>query len=135
MPAIEHRSVLGILFSSTLFPDRAPAGHVGLTVFAGGLRQPETARLATNELLARIAPDLHELVGVNTPPAFVKHTYWPRAIPQYVLGYERYLEAINQLELSTSGLFIGGNVRDASRRAKNSPGKRRSSAENCSGGL
>ena len=112
VPAIEHRSVLDILFSSTLFPDRAPAGHVGLTVFAGGLRQPETARLATNELLARIAPDLHELVGVNTPPAFVKHTYWPRAIPQYVLGYERYLEAINQLELSTSGLFVGGNVRD-----------------------
>ncbi len=112
VPAIEHRSVLGILFSSTLFPDRAPAGHVGLTVFAGGLRQPETARLTTNELLARIGLDLHELVGVNTPPAFVKHTYWPRAIPQYVLGYERYLEAINQLELSTSGLFVGGNVRD-----------------------
>ncbi len=112
VPAIEHRSVLGILFSSTLFPGRAPDDHVGLTVFAGGLRQPETARLATNELLARIALDLHELVGVNTPPAFVKHTYWPRAIPQYVLGYERYLEAINQLELSASGLFVGGNVRD-----------------------
>jgi oxygen-dependent protoporphyrinogen oxidase len=112
VPAIEHRSVLGILFSSTLFPERAPEGHVGLTVFAGGLRQPETARLSTNDLLARIALDLHDLVGVNTPPAFVKHTFWPRAIPQYVLGYERYIEAINQLELSTSGLFIGGNVRD-----------------------
>lgn len=112
VPAIEHRSVLGILFSTTLFPDRAPAGHVGLTVFAGGLRQPDIARLATNELLARIGLDLHELVGVNTPPVFVKHTYWPRAIPQYVLGYERYLEAINRLEGSTSGLFIGGNVRD-----------------------
>ena len=112
VPAIEHRSVLGILFSTSLFPDRAPAGHVGLTVFAGGLRQPETARLPTNELLTRIALDLHDLVGVSTPPVFVKHTYWPRAIPQYVLGYERYLEAINQLELSTAGLFIGGNVRD-----------------------
>jgi oxygen-dependent protoporphyrinogen oxidase len=55
---------------------------------------------------------LHELVGVNTPPVFVKHTYWPRAIPQYVLGYERYLEAIKKVELSTPGLFIGGNVRD-----------------------
>ncbi len=112
VPAIEHRSVLGVLFSSSMFPDRAPAGHVGLTIFAGGLRQPETARLATDELLARIAPDLRELVGVNTPPDFIKHTFWPRAIPQYVLGYERYLEAINRLELSAGGLFIGGNVRD-----------------------
>jgi oxygen-dependent protoporphyrinogen oxidase len=112
VPAVEHRAVLGILFSSTLFPDRAPAGHVGLTIFAGGLRQPDTARLTTEALLARIAPDLHDLVGVSTPPVFVKHTFWPRAIPQYILGYERYLAAINQLELSTTGLFIGGNVRD-----------------------
>jgi oxygen-dependent protoporphyrinogen oxidase len=112
VPAIEHRSVLGVLFSSSMFPDRAPAGHVGLTIFAGGLRQPETARLPTGELLARIATDLRELVGVNTPPDFIKHTFWPRAIPQYVLGYERYLEAINRLELSAGGLFIGGNVRD-----------------------
>lgn len=112
VPAVEHRSVLGILFSSTLFPDRAPPGHVGLTIFAGGLRQPDVARLTTDELIARIVPDLHDLVGVNTPPVFVKHTYWPRAIPQYVLGYERYLEAIKQVELSTQGLFIGGNVRE-----------------------
>jgi oxygen-dependent protoporphyrinogen oxidase len=112
VPAVEHRAVLGILFSSTLFPERAPAGHVGLTIFAGGLRQPDTARLTTEALLARIAPDLQDLVGVNTPPVFVKHTFWPRAIPQYVLGYERYLDALNQVELSTKGLFIGGNVRE-----------------------
>ncbi len=112
VPAVEHRAVLGILFSSTLFPERAPAGHVGLTIFAGGLRQPDTARLTTEALLARIAPDLRDLVGVNTPPVFVNHTFWPRAIPQYVLGYERYLDALNQVELSTKGLFIGGNVRE-----------------------
>jgi oxygen-dependent protoporphyrinogen oxidase len=112
VPAVEHRSVLGILFSTSLFPGRAPDGHVGLTVFAGGMRQPDTARLPTDELLARIARDLKDLVGVTTPPAFVKHTFWPRAIPQYVLGYERFLEAINQLELAHNGLFVGGNVRD-----------------------
>lgn len=112
VPAVERRAVLGILFSTSLFPDRAPAGHVGLTIFAGGLRSPDTARLTTNALLAHIAPDLTGLVGVSGPPAFVKHTFWPRAIPQYILGYERYFEAINQVEQSTKGLFIGGNVRD-----------------------
>ena len=112
VPAVERRQVLGMLFSSTLFPDRAPPGHVGLTIFAGGLRQPDSARLDTDALLARISPDLRDLVGVTTPPAFVKHTFWPKAIPQYILGYERYLDAINRLELSTHGIFIGGNVRD-----------------------
>ena len=112
VPAVERRQVLGVLFSSTLFPGRAPAGHVGLTIFAGGMRQPETARLSTAALLARIAPDLDDFVGVTTPPVFVKHTFWPRSVPQYVLGYERYVEAMNRVELATKGLFIGGNARD-----------------------
>ena len=112
VPEVERREVLGMLFSSTLFPNRAPEGYVGLTIFAGGMRQPETARLATAALVERIAPDLRDLVGAQGEPAFVKHTFWPRAIPQYVVGYERYLDAIDALEKSAPGLFIGGNARD-----------------------
>lgn len=112
VPEIERREVLGILFSSTLFPDRAPAGHVGLTLFAGGMRQPDSARLSTAALLERIAPDLRDLVGATGAPAFVKHTFWPRAIPQYIIGYERYVETMESLEKSAPGLFIGGNARD-----------------------
>jgi oxygen-dependent protoporphyrinogen oxidase len=58
VPAREQRSLLGVLFSSSLFADRAPDGHVALTVFAGGMRQPETGRLDTAALLARVLPDL-----------------------------------------------------------------------------
>lgn len=112
VPAVEKRSVLGILFSSTLFPERAPEGHVGLTVFMGGMRQPELARLPTEALLAQIARDLYDLVGVTTPPLFMRHSFWPRAIPQYSLGYGRFLDAMARVEQSAAGLFIGGNVRD-----------------------
>jgi oxygen-dependent protoporphyrinogen oxidase len=112
VPAIEKREVLGILFSSTLFPDRAPAGHVGLTVFVGGMRQPENARLGTAALLERIAPDLRDFVGASGAPAFVKHSYWPKAIPQYNLGHERFLEPMARCEADYPGIFIGGNVRD-----------------------
>lgn len=112
VPAVEHRDVLGILFSSTLFPGRAPAGHVGLTVFVGGMRQPQHARLPTKELLTKVARDLRELVGASGEPAFVKHSYWPRAIPQYQLGYERHFETMAQLERRHPGVFVGGNARD-----------------------
>lgn len=111
-PEKERRDVLGILFSSTLFPGRAPDGHVALTVFAGGMRQPEHARLGTPQLLERVRRDLQELVGVKGEPVFVKHTQWPRAIPQYQLGYERYQEAMTCLENTTPRLFIGGQCRD-----------------------
>lgn len=111
-PGIERRDVLGILFSSTLFPGRAPEGHVGLTVFVGGMRQPEHARLATPQLLERIGRDLRELVGASGEPVFVKHSFWPKAIPQYQLGYESHLETMTRLEQAHAGLFLGGQVRD-----------------------
>ena len=112
VPALEKRDVLGILFSSSLFPGRAPDGHVGLTIFAGGTRQPDHARLTPEQLLARIDRDLRELVGATGAPVFMRHTFWPRAIPQYVPGYERWQEQATALENAHAGLFIGGNARD-----------------------
>lgn len=112
VPAVEHRSFLGVLFSSTLFPHRAPPGHVALTVFAGGMRQPETARLPTAALLPTILPDLRKLLGISGEPVFTRHTFWPRAIPQYNLGHERFLEPIARCEQEHPGLFIGGQARD-----------------------
>jgi oxygen-dependent protoporphyrinogen oxidase len=85
---------------------------VALTVFAGGMRQPDNARLGPEELLLRIGRDLRDLVGVEGRPVFLRHTHWPRAIPQYVPGFERWLEQMTALEDRHPGLFIGGNARD-----------------------
>lgn len=112
VPAREQRSLLGVLFSSSLFAGRAPAGHVALTVFAGGMRQPETGRLGTPALLARVLPDLRDLLGVSGDPVFTHHTFWPKAIPQYNLGHERFLEPLARIEGKHPGLFIGSNARD-----------------------
>lgn len=112
VPEIERRSVLGILFSSSLFEGRAPEEHVALTVMVGGARQPELARLPEEQLLAEIASDLRELLGVNGEPVFRRHSCWPRAIPQYNLGYERFLEDMAACERAHPGLLIGGQARD-----------------------
>jgi oxygen-dependent protoporphyrinogen oxidase len=112
VPAVEHRSILGVLFSSTLFPGRAPAGHVALTVYVGGTRQPELAQLAPEILRPRVLADLRDLLGVTGEPVFSHATFWPHAIPQYNLGYERALAAMTKTEGLHPGLFIGGHVRD-----------------------
>jgi oxygen-dependent protoporphyrinogen oxidase len=111
-PAVEKRSVLGALFSSTLFPGRAPEGHVALTVMAGGARQPEIGRLPADQLLATVERDLRELLGVSGAPVFQRHTFWPRAIPQYNLGYEVHLAAMSACERTNPGLYLGGHARD-----------------------
>ncbi len=112
VPAVEKRSILGVLFSSTLFPRRAPADHVALTVLVGGTRQPELASLSPDALLARIRPDLLDLLEVRGDPVFQHHAFWPRAIPQYNLGHEQHLAAFAALERTHRALFIGGQARD-----------------------
>lgn len=112
VPACEERSVLGVIFSSSLFPNRAPADYVGLTVMGGGTRQPEIAALEPAALLTRVLPDLAALLGVKGEPVFMRHTRWPRAIPQYNLGYEQHFATMTAAECTYPGLFIGGQVRD-----------------------
>jgi oxygen-dependent protoporphyrinogen oxidase len=112
VPAVEKRSMLGVLFSSTLFPGRAPEGHAALTVMVGGSLHPELAPMPTSEILARVAPDLKDLLGVEGPPVFTRRNFWPRAIPQYNLGHGVHLEALAATERSHPGIFFAGQVRD-----------------------
>ncbi len=112
VPEVERRQILGVLFSSSLFPQRAPEGHVALTVLVGGTRQPALAHLPPDRLLEMIAPDLRELLGVSGKPVFVRHNVSARAIPQYNLGHERFLEVIARAEQAFDGLFVGGQVGD-----------------------
>jgi len=63
-------------------------------------------------LLATVTPSLRDLLGVSGAPVFVRHNFWPAAIPQYNLGYGRHLAAIEACERAHPGLFIGGNTRD-----------------------
>jgi protoporphyrinogen/coproporphyrinogen III oxidase len=112
VPPAEQRSVLGVLFNSTLFPGRAPAGHVALTVMTGGALRPDLARLHDDDLIPLVRRELSELLGVSGAPVFIRRNVWPHAIPQYNLGYERFLDLIARTESANPGLFIGGNIRD-----------------------
>lgn len=112
VPQVERRLILGTLFSSTLFSDRAPEGHVALTTFIGGMREPELVGLGDAELQRIVQDELGDLLGLNAPPVFASLQRWPRAIPQYTLGYDRFKAAIDAVEAAGPGLFIGGNARD-----------------------
>ncbi|HEU5171591.1 MAG TPA: protoporphyrinogen oxidase [Gemmatimonadales bacterium] len=111
VPAVERRRILGVIFSSTLFPGRAPGGHVTLTMFIGGIRHPELAVDDAEALTATAMPDLRDLLGVRGTPAFRTHACWPRAIPQYVVGYQRFLDAFAAIEEANPSLSFAGTAR------------------------
>lgn len=112
VPAIEKRNVLGVLFNSSLFPSRAPDGYVALTCFVGGGRMPERAREDADLLMERVLVDLRQLLGVRGEPVFAKHIYWPRAIPQYTVGYQAVKDAADMTEQQNPGLYLAGNYRN-----------------------
>jgi protoporphyrinogen/coproporphyrinogen III oxidase len=111
-PSTEKRPLLGVLFNSTLFPGRAPEGHVALTVMVGGARHGELARQPLEQQLPVVLRELSEILGAKGAPVFARRTLWPRAIPQYQLNHDAHLEVIAAAEHRHAGLFIGGPVRD-----------------------
>ncbi|MCZ8204878.1 protoporphyrinogen oxidase [Gemmatimonas sp.] len=112
IPATERRTLLGALFSSSLFPGRAPDDCVTITCFVGGARQAERAREDTDLLVERVLLDLRQLLGVRGEPVFAKHVYWSRAIPQYTVGYQAVKDAADATEAQNPGLYLSGNYRN-----------------------
>ena len=112
IPKIEGFKILGTIFSSSLFPNRAPAGHLTLTSYIGGQRYPELALLPTEELVALTCEDLRVLLGVSGKPAFQHCVLYPKAIPQYNVGYGHYRDLMNKIECQAAGFFFAGHYRD-----------------------
>jgi oxygen-dependent protoporphyrinogen oxidase len=112
VPEVERKHVLGVLFSSTVFPGRAPEGHVALTAFVGGVRNPDLANADLNTITARVQDDLRALLGARGEPTFRVMRLWPRAIPQYTLSHGRYKEIVDEAERRNPGLAFAGSYRD-----------------------
>ena len=111
-PEVERRRVLGVIFSSTVFPERAPEGDVLVTVFVGGSRDPDFVQVDPHTLTARVLDDLRVLLGVQGEPSFRAVQVWPKAIPQYVLGYGRFKDIASEVERRNPGLLLAGTYRD-----------------------
>ena len=110
-PRLEKRFCLGAIFSSTLFPGRAPDGKVALMCFIGGMMQPENGELSTGPLVENAVKDLTPLLGLKGDPVFTSHTFWPRAIPQYNVGHGLFLSSLEEVEKAYPGLHLRGNFR------------------------
>jgi oxygen-dependent protoporphyrinogen oxidase len=111
-PSGENRKVLGILWTSTLFPSSTPEGHVLTTTFVGGARIPETTRQSDEDLVAMVIREHEEILGIRNAPAMTHLARWERAIPQYSAGHTNRLTVLDPLESDNPGLFLVGNYRD-----------------------
>lgn len=111
VPQVEHRDILGTIFTSTIFRDRGPDGYAVLTSFVGGMRQPDHARISQQEILELVLQEQTRLLGTPAQPAFSAVTTWDRAIPQYMQGHLDRIKILESLEDRHPGLAFCANYR------------------------
>lgn len=112
IPPGELSPVLGVSFNSTLFPQRAPEGYVGLTSFIGGALHPLAAVDDPDPLWSTLKPVLQRFLGVSGDPVYFDHCHWPQAIPQYDLEHALFLAQLQSLESQYPGLQFIGNFKE-----------------------
>jgi oxygen-dependent protoporphyrinogen oxidase len=110
IPRKEGKSILGTLWDSSIFPHRAPEGHVLLRSMMGGATNPGAIDLGEREVKARVMADLEEIMGIDVEPDFVRIFRHRQAIPQYTVGHGKRLLALDDCLGGTPGLFLTGNA-------------------------
>jgi oxygen-dependent protoporphyrinogen oxidase len=109
VPRSEGLHLLGALFSSALFPDRAPKGQELLTCFVGGMFEPEAIEWNEDRIWETVCRELKTALQTSELPKPVALFRQPHAIPQYNIGHERWVQAVRDELTASPGLFIASN--------------------------
>ncbi|MDA8169803.1 MAG: protoporphyrinogen oxidase [Nitrospiraceae bacterium] len=111
VPFKEKRRILGTLFDSSIFPERAPEGFLLLRVMIGGMRAQDAAMMDEEKLLNAAMDELGGILGLRAEPDFYRIFRHEKAIPQYPLGHGRMVEEMeSRLAENHKGLYITGNA-------------------------
>ena len=109
VPRLAGLKILGTVWSSSLFPNRAPSDHVQLTCFLGGATDPDTASLSDSSLVDLAHRELTPVLGLKARPTVSRVTAYANAIPQYNLGHTARISTIRADLANVPGLYLVGN--------------------------
>jgi len=109
VPPNQEKSVLGCIWTSSVFPGFAPEGKVFLRTMIGGALHPEYVGESDEALLAKVDRDVHRVLGITSEPEMTRIYRHRHGIPQYSLEHGEVLEAFGQFEFDNPGLYFTGN--------------------------
>lgn len=106
VPKGEQRPLLGVLYESALFPERAPPGHVLLRAMVGGerLALPDDPNEVARIAFAQVAP----LLRIDGTPRLLEAFPHRPGIPQYRPGHAARLARIDARLAQWPGLSLRG---------------------------
>jgi len=123
--SIGAHGVLGMLFTSSIFPRQARDGEVLLRTILGGAIAPEVMDRSDQELIALSRRAATVCLGPERKaPHFVRVYRHPAGIPRYRVGHPARVAQVRAAEKRHPGLFFVGNhldgvgVKDCARAGK-----------------
>lgn len=107
VPSALGSPVLGTLFSSTLWPQAAPAGCVLVRSLLGGARHAELLTRSDEALAALAVDEARARLGLAGEPLLVRVARWPGVIPRFDLAHPARQAAL--VRGLVPGLHLLGN--------------------------
>jgi len=113
VPSREKRNILGVLFMSSFFKNRAPEGSVLFSVFIGGTRNKQLTQMSDEEIINLGRKEVESMLNpIHSQPDLIKIFKYKFAIPQYEITSKQRFERVDQMQNKYPGLTIGGNLKD-----------------------
>jgi oxygen-dependent protoporphyrinogen oxidase len=109
IPRTEGLRMLGCVWSSSLFPGRAPDGYSLMTIFLGGATDPGIIELSDDEIKTIVRNELKKTLETTAEAEIVQIFRHRRAIPQYTIGHTDRVHGIEKATENVPGLFFAGN--------------------------
>lgn len=109
IPRAEGVRPLGVLWSSSIFDNRADMDRRLLTVMIGGAHDPEAVTLSDDELTDLAVREIDSTIGVNGKPVIRRIVRHRNGIPQYVLGHRERLREIDERLKNLPRFHLAGN--------------------------
>ncbi|MCP4042509.1 MAG: protoporphyrinogen oxidase [Gammaproteobacteria bacterium] len=108
--ASSDKKILGVLWDSSIFSDRAPEGKKSLRVMIGGQRNPDLARLNDTDLIDVARQGVKETMGIEEQPTVTFVRRWEKGIPNYRVGHLANVDSIFEQLRAYPGLYLNSNA-------------------------
>ena len=110
IPREENKRIMAASWVSVKFPYRAPDDSVLIRCFVGGAKNEEMVFLSDEKIARVVMEDLKEIMGIEAEPVFKRIFRWHKAMPQYTIGHEERVAALEERVDKYPGLYLSGSA-------------------------
>lgn len=110
VPQKEGRRILGSIWTSSIFAQRAPQGKVQFRTMLGGDGDHESIKLDDRELTELATTDMAGIMKLTGQPETVKLYRWEQGIPQYRIGHSAIMDMVERELESLQSIHVASNA-------------------------